>query len=390
MPTRSGWLLGVSSALTGVGGRLLGLTELYVIAAGGVALLLCAVAHVWLRRFRVKGRRRLSPARLPVGGSCRVDLTLRNPGRRRTPALGVDDGSDGRFLLAPLGPGEAADVVYPLLARQRGVRSVGPLRASLRDPFGLAVRTVTVLAPGTLTVHPRVEHVALPPDPPGPPVTGSPGPRTMSTRAGDDFHALRTYEVGDDPRLIHWPSSARLDTLVVRQAEAPRLRRTTVALDLRHSVHDAVSLEQAVSAAAGLVAAACDEDGLVRLLTTGGADSGSAGGGAHLESVLDLLATVGADAGAGLRTLTPALGDGDGAAVVVITTTAASADDLGLIARLRPHSPLMVAVLIEPAAGRQTPHVACRASFDRIVMVPPGAPFGASWARSMAAVSAPG
>lgn len=266
----------------------------------------------------------------------------------------------------------------------RGMVDVGPLRLRVGDPFGLASRPVTVLAPSTLTVHPRIEPVGPPPDPPGTSIVGGPRRAILSPLPGGDFHALRPYEEGDDLRLVHWPTSARLDTLVVRQHEAPRLRQTAVALDLRRSVHDAVTLERAVSAAASVAAAGCDDDGLVRLVTTGGVDSGTAGGESHLASVLDVLATVGRDGGAGLGALASVLGDGDSATVVLITTSAASADDLGAIARLRPHCPVVVAVVFEPAAGgRRSPPVGARVPFDRLVTVAPGASFRDAWARSM-------
>ena len=39
--------------------------------------------------------------------------------------------------------------------------------------------------------------------------------------AGDEFHALRDYVQGDDLRMIHWPTTARRNKIVVRQHELP-------------------------------------------------------------------------------------------------------------------------------------------------------------------------
>jgi len=186
LPTRGGWLLGGASLLAGVGGRLLGLRELFLMAAGGGALLVCALLYVHLRRFALGARRRLIPGRLAAGGSCRVELAITNRGRRRSPVLELHDAGPGRFLLDPLDPGEEARAVYVLGAERRGLVAVGPLEVRLRDPFGLASRAVTVLAPSTLTVHPRVDQVGPPPDPPGTSTVGGPRRATLSPVPGGD------------------------------------------------------------------------------------------------------------------------------------------------------------------------------------------------------------
>ena len=367
--------------MAGLGGRLLGLEELFLLAAGGGALLLCAVAYVWVRRFTVYAQRTLTSGKVPAGGSCRVELAITNRGRWTTPVLGLEDGSRGRFLLDPVGRSEKVPATYQFGAARRGLHAVGPLCVQLRDPFGLASRSVAALAPSTLTVHPRVEPVELPD------LTGASGggggPRrsTPSHLPGEDFHALRPYVEGDDLRLVHWPTSARLDTLVVRQDETPLLRQTLVVLDLRRSVHDDATLERAVSVAASVTAAACGDEGLARLVTTGGVDSGSAGGEGHLASVLDTLATVTGDASPDLQRLASVLDQGEGATVVLITTTAAAAGHLGALARLRLTSPLMVAVVLAAASRRRpAPEVEGLLLFDRVVTVAPGTSFAEAWA----------
>ena len=42
-----------------------------------------------------------------------------------------------------------------------------------------------------------------------------------SSRNGGDFHSVSTYRPGEDVRLIHWRSSARLGDLVIRQFQPP-------------------------------------------------------------------------------------------------------------------------------------------------------------------------
>ena len=72
-------------------------------------------------------------------------------------------------------------------------------------------------------------------------------------RAGDDFYALRPYQVGDDLRRVHWPATAHNDELMIRQHELPWQERTTVLLDVRATAHVRESFELAVSAAASIL-----------------------------------------------------------------------------------------------------------------------------------------
>ena len=46
-----------------------------------------------------------------------------------------------------------------------------------------------------------------------------------------DFHSLRDYVDGDEPRSIHWRASARSENLKVRQHTVEGLRRCLVVLD---------------------------------------------------------------------------------------------------------------------------------------------------------------
>ena len=92
----------------------------------------------------------------------------------------------------------------------------------------------------------------------------------QSVRLGPgEFHSLREYVPGDEPRTIHWRASARSDELKVRQHTAEGLRRCTVVLDQQvpgdvddrtAEVH-ADAFERAVVAAASLVHSA-DRAGL--------------------------------------------------------------------------------------------------------------------------------
>ena len=83
---------------------------------------------------------------------------------------------------------------------------------------------------GTVVVHPRVYPL----------ITASGAVRVITNDAvlrrpsGDPqsgFQSLREYQYGDDTRLIHWPTSARAATLMVREFVDLRRHEFTVVID---------------------------------------------------------------------------------------------------------------------------------------------------------------
>jgi uncharacterized protein (DUF58 family) len=296
--TARGWTLLIGSGVLWVAGHLLGAVDLYVLGTGGAALVGLAMLLARLPGPRLDVRRELHPPRVYAGTESRVELIVSNAGSRRTAVFGLRDPFDGgrrqaRFLVSPLAPGESARAAYRLPTERRGIFTLGPLEASVTDPFGLAARTLRVAGASELTVYPRIDSIAPLPHTRGDdPLSGADHPTGVAL-SGEDFYALRAYEVGDDLRRVHWPSTARLDELMIRQNEMPWQARVTVLLDVRHRAHSGESFEQAVSAAASIVAACWQRGSLVRLVTTDGVDSGYGSRHAHVEAIMETLASVG-------------------------------------------------------------------------------------------------
>lgn len=397
MLTRRGWLLVLGAVLLALAGRLLGLVELFMLAAAAVAMVAGAAAYVRITSFSLDARRRLRPPRVPAGTDSRVELRVRNLAGRRSPVLAASDPFDrGRrqahFLLAPLAPGETAKAAYRLPTERRGVYDLGPLELHLADPFGLARRSVIAAPLTTLTVFPRVDLIEAPALTRGDDAYASANHPTALSAAGDDFYALREYEVGDDLRRVHWKSSAKLDQLMIRQDEVPWQGRATVVLDLRAAAHGPESLEIAVSAAASIVTACWRRRSLVRLVTTDGVDSGPGSSHAHLDAMLEHLAGVGAE---GTLALSAVLGplprEGRGGALVVITTTAAAQADLDALARMQSRSGSVTLVLVDldgggagPGTGLGGARAAGVPALASVVAVSPSTPFAAAWAQAAA------
>jgi uncharacterized protein (DUF58 family) len=383
-------------------GRLLGIQELYVLAAAAFVLVGAAFWTVRSSPVRLAATRELHPAKVHAGSDSRVELAVVNRATRRTPVLLVRDPFDGgrrqaRFLLAPLVPGEVARAAYRLPTNQRGVFSLGPLQVARSDAFGLVTVTSTVASATELTVYPHVDVIAPLPHTVGhDPYAGADHPNALG-QMGEDFYALRPYEVGDDLRRVHWPSTARTDDLMIRQDEMPWQGRVTVVLDTRRRAHTPESLELAVSAAASILSASWRRRSLVRLVTSDGFDSGWAAGAAHAEAVMEHLAALQsskldrmADVLAGLRR------SGNGGAIAMVTAGAPS-DDLDATARLRTRFGSVHLVVFEPSSW--DPQLAGRRAFapadttagrrGGVIRVSADAPFAQLWNEAMARSSRP-
>ena len=390
MPTRRGWIAAATGIAFLVGGRLFGLVELYVL--GAVALVLVGVATLYVRTVQptVSVDRLLHPRRVHAEGPSRADLYLRNLGPRPTPVLAIKDSFDkgarsARFLAAPLQRGDVSRAAYRLPTDRRGIFDVGPLEVRLSDPFGFASQTTLAAEPTQLTVLPRVDVIT-----PLPRTVGD-DPHAGATRAsallggGEDFYALRAYVQGDDLRKVHWPSTARLDDLMIRQDEMPWQARATVLLDLRRSVHDEDSIEHAVSAAASVFEACRRSNSLIRLVTTDGTDSGFASGEQHAEAVLEHLATVGASRGDRLALAATALRrSGNGGACAVVTTSQASRADLDSLVGLTASFSQVYLVLFERRTTTPSPPLTLGQTSGVVVRVPAGRSFATAWNQALA------
>jgi uncharacterized protein (DUF58 family) len=391
--TRRGWWVALLAVLFMMAGRLFGLPELYAVAVASGALLAGAVIYVRRASWRVDAERQLRPPRVHAGGTARVELSLRNLAPHRSPVLAVRDPFDGgrrwaRFHVAPMTPGELSRAAYRLPTDRRGLFPLGPLEVSVGDPFGLAIRSVEAAGGTVLTVYPRLDDVRSLPFARGADLSASAGRASLSP-SGDEFFALREYRTGDDLRRVHWPSTARSDELMIRQDEFPWQGRVCVVLDLRAVVHSPESLEVVVSAAASIVHAGWRDRRQVRLAATDGTDSGYGTGHAHLEAMLEYLASAGIHAGQSLAEPLKALGrGGPTGGVAVVTTDRVSSGDLRAIGRHGGRFGTLAVVLVEHdwAGGveseslhRPAPAGLADAPGARLVRVSARTPFPLAW-----------
>lgn len=231
---------------------------------GAVAALVLVGLAILVTRFgsaSVTSRRSVQPHRLFHDAVAEVEVRLTNTHRLPTPLLQVDDRAPGmlsedcRFSLRPIAGGDGIRVRYRLHGRQRGRFEIGPTRLGLRDPFGIAQRTVTTGVTDVVTVYPPVWQL-----PAGVPMGGQQGAgglgQSRPLARGEELANVREYVRGDDLRKVHWPSTAHRGKLMLRQEEAPQHPTAVVLLDRDRRAHEGTgpssSFEFAVATAASV------------------------------------------------------------------------------------------------------------------------------------------
>ncbi|MEO5535162.1 MAG: DUF58 domain-containing protein [Pseudolysinimonas sp.] len=251
--TPLGWVMvGVIPAAFAFGYGL-GWLELVVVGWAGVVLVVIAALYLIGRSpFRVTLS--LVHRRVIVGEPALGAVTLHNPTGRRVLGVKVEvPVGDGLAELAmPSLKAHAQftnDFAIPTL--HRGVIPVGPVRTVRADPIGLVRRELIWTDTTELVVHPRT--IGVPSTSTGL-IRDLEGATTKDLTSSDvAFHSLREYQVGDERRYIHWKSTAKTGTYMVRQFEETRRSHLVVALSLATSDYASeVEFELAVSVAGSL------------------------------------------------------------------------------------------------------------------------------------------
>jgi uncharacterized protein (DUF58 family) len=368
-------VLGAGVALYGAGWAL-GYPEAVVL--GFACLLAVAGAVAWtLPRPRLAVQRSVIPRKVSRGDVAEGVVTLVNEGRRIRRGLRATDvcGDETVTVDVPaMTSGASHQVRYRLPTARRGEIPVGPLRLVRTDPLGLGRRVQQYGALDTLLVRPRTAALPLLPSGKAHHVEGP-----TSSQADDGtitFHALREYVLGDDLRRVHWRSTARTGTLMVRQMVDVSLPHTTIVLDTRPAAYPAEApteeypragepFELAVDTAASIAVAAAGSNFPVNLVTGGG----------------HLIATEGSanDSGTLLDRL----------AIVTPTPDGSLAQAFDAVAHGRPGGSLIVVTGVGDASGLGRVSTV-RRRFERIVLVRVGRDGGAAGAAGADGSSVPG
>ena len=303
-----GWLLVIVAALI-AGGRYLGLHLVrdagLLLACVSAAALAAALLKVAIRIATfVRSRPRLvGPTRVQVGETARWILAAGRTGRYY-PAWVLWHTPESRELQI-LVEGRSDLLFAP---SQRGPCRLRAGSLLFTDPLGLWRAHVPLRAELEALALPRPVMVG------DLPMGGAVSADRLRADRGDDLAGLRDYRRGDHLSSVHWRQSARLDRLVVVDAERPARVRRTVLLDTRAGSYDtapaapgtpgaqpvrrsgraeAGAFETAVSLAAGVLGAWESTGADLRLVMGRRVLEADAGGHEGIMPLLEALALVG-------------------------------------------------------------------------------------------------
>lgn len=253
--TPIGWASAFTVAAGFGAGYLLGWVEAVVFGWAILAVVVVAVLFV-VGRTAFDITVALPLERVVAGQSAHGTVGVTNRARRRVPAgrleLQIGDRS-AEFALGSLRRGARFENGFAVPTTRRGVIPVGPARTIRSDPFGLFRRELVWGTPIPLYVHPVT--VAIPSMSTGF-VRDLEGAPTRDLTVSDiSFHALREYAPGDEPRTIHWKSTARTGSYMVRQFEETRRSHLLVALSVApddYALDDEFELAVSVAGSLGV------------------------------------------------------------------------------------------------------------------------------------------
>ena len=250
---------------------------------------------------------RNAPCRAMAGELFGVELVLANSRRLLSIwIMSVRDSIHHRredlsatVLFARVAPRTSQSGHYQLRLTHRGRYQLGPVRTFSRFPLGLVERSRLFSIADEILIYPRIGHLGAAFRRRWQGATELVArPQPHAGVFHDEFHRLREFRTGDNPRDIHWRTSARRGELILREYQQNRDFNLAVVLDLwqPESANGTESelVERVLSFAATVIVehGRMCRDAILTLSATGAATFRWQGQGssASLEALLDGLA----------------------------------------------------------------------------------------------------
>jgi len=291
-PTREGWWFLIATLLLGLAAINAGLNLLFLVWGMMLFLVLASgvLSELCLRRLEV---RRAAPPAVHAGSPYLMGISLSNR-KRRLPSFSVEVEDlvaerpiDKRCYFLKLPAGRTQETAYRHVIARRGRHRLSGFRLSTKFPFGLIQKSRDVADPLDLLIYPalvKVPEALLR----GFPARAGVG-RVKSRARSGDFAGLRDFRPGDEPRDIHWRTTARRGFPFVRESEDDEGLEATLVFDNCEATPEL--FERAVSLAAS-VALALIHRGYRVGFGVRGAEIARDGGSIQATRILRLLAVI--------------------------------------------------------------------------------------------------
>jgi uncharacterized protein (DUF58 family) len=194
----------------------------------------------WLSEQSLQKNRvaRVLPASVTAGHTARIEYRAMNM-KKVLPTVALElretdvpRGTFGVGFLAIIEPGDSAASSAEMRFTRRGIYRLNRIVASTSYPFGLFEKERDLRLDGFVTVWPRTDRLVRTPRPAGRRgVRHSAGAGAAVGAERGDFRALRPYRAGDDPRDVHWRSTARRGEPIVREYDRDASESYWIVLD---------------------------------------------------------------------------------------------------------------------------------------------------------------
>ena len=267
--TKSGGITVMFTLITGASAINSGLNLLYLMFGGMLGYLLIsgvlsgsAIRGLRLRRgvsFRafalspfevlvhVTNIKRKSPS---IGVIVEESLTPAHQGKANT--------SRQKALAAIVAPDETQSLRMTFRLPRRGLHTFGPFHVATTYPFGFFSKSLSWGAAQELVVYPALGRIKRLLFAKGGTSQWQRRRQSHTPFGHEEFHALREYLPGDNPKWIHWRSSARHSKLMVRDLESEDSRQVTLLLDAFVPEDDAQAHQRFEVAVSFAATAACE------------------------------------------------------------------------------------------------------------------------------------
>jgi uncharacterized protein (DUF58 family) len=259
-PTRDGWWCLLVAVGLGVAAINTGNNLLYLLVSALLAIIVVSgiLSEQTMRGLHLTG---IVPEEVHAGQPALFGAAIAN--RKRwlmsysvtlellaPEARALESGS--RFIYARrVAAGAERLVTWEQTLPGRGRHRLTGVRLTTRFPFGLFVKAGRPALTEEVVVFPAVRPISAD----ALRRLGERGDAAARRRGrGADLYNLRDYRSGDDPRFIHWRSSAKTEALLVRELEADTSQNTRLVL-VGRGRRGTEALERGLSEAASLAVA---------------------------------------------------------------------------------------------------------------------------------------
>ncbi len=164
---------------------------------------------------------------------------------------------DGGVALARVPGWSTVEYSWPFSPRRRGLYPCGTAEVETGFPFGLFHARKPARVDGQLIVWPETARLNGIPD-------SSESPQAedqfCNRRAGDsgDMTGTRPFRCGDSLRRVHWAQTARQQTMIVTERQAPAMTSVRVAIDFSEEAHPEATEDITVERCVQVAASVCE------------------------------------------------------------------------------------------------------------------------------------